>query len=142
MGKSEIRKLGAVRAVLSGSAVLSVALALTASASAAVIKLDAHVNGKTVRVHVGDRIVLTLKANASTGYRWRLVSRGVPVLRLDSARYVPGSKEVLGSPGTYVARFTVRAAGRAKIRLVYVRQTQPPTPPAELFALTVVSAQR
>ena len=131
----------AVRTLKRAALVAAVALTLCAAANAAVIKLDAHANGKVVRVHVGDRIVLRLKANASTGFAWRLVSRGVPVLRLDSTRYVPGSKAVLGSPGSYVARFTVRASGRAKVSLVYKRHTQPPTPPAARFALAVISTK-
>jgi predicted secreted protein len=113
------------------------------SGAAEVIALDAKANGKTVRAHVGDRIVLTLEANASTGYAWSAVSSGAPVLRLDSARYVPGSKPgLVGAPGRYVARFTVRAAGRARIELVYERHTQPKTPPAARFAVTIVSTRR
>ena len=116
-----------------------VPVTLTQTQDAAVIKLDEHANGEVVHAHVGDRMVVTLKANASTGYAWRLLSAGAPVLRLDSTHYAPASQTTLGSPGRYTARFTVRTAGRAKVALAYMRHTQPPTSPAARISITVVA---
>jgi predicted secreted protein len=71
-----------------------------------------------------------------------VTARGRPVLRLDGTRYVPATARRLGAPGRYVARFTVRAAGRASIALVYVRRTRPASASAARFRLVVVSARR
>lgn len=126
----------------------TLALALTAAlfaaqaagaAGAAVVELGPKANGTTVRVHVGDRLVLRLPANASTGYSWSLTARGAPTLHLDSARYVaPAKPGLVGAPGAFVARFTAGAAGRARLTLVYIRHTRPATPPGSRFAATVV----
>lgn len=131
------------RRVASIAAAALLALVLASAARAAVIGVGASADGKTLRAHVGDRIVVTLKANASTGYAWVPAAAGAPVLRLDAARYLPASSTgLVGAPGRYVARFTVRAAGRARIVLVYVRHTRPKTPPAGRFSLTIVAAER
>jgi len=114
------------------------ALLLAAAAHGAVIPLGGDANAKTIHARVGDRIVLTLKANASTGYAWSVSASGTPVVRLDSARYLPSTKPgLVGAPGRYVARFTVRAAGRCKIVLTYARHTRPATQPAQRLVVTV-----
>lgn len=125
-------------------AAAAAALVLAAAASAGtVVRLTEAANGTTARVHVGDSVVLTLPANASTGYSWRLTSRASAVLRLLSARYVPPkatNPPLLGAPGTYVARFAVVRAGRGSLALAYARTTRPPTPPAKRFSVRIVAS--
>lgn len=130
-----------VRGTKARIGVLVVALLLAAPAYAAVIRAGADANGRTIQVRTGDRLVVTLAANASTGYSWVAISSGAPVLRLESVRSVPPTTRRLGAPGTYVARFAVRAAGRATIRLAYVRHTTPATPAAKTFVLRVVATK-
>lgn len=93
-------------------------------------------------VKVRDTLVITLPANASTGYSWRFKSQGGSLLKLLSARYVPAASKAgpprLGAPGKFVARLAVRSPGRASVSLVYARQTSPPSTPAGRFAVTVV----
>lgn len=125
------------------AAAAATALVLAAAASAgSVVRLTAAASGTTVRVHVGDTIVLSLAANASTGYSWRVTSRAPRVLRLLSARYVPPratSPPLVGAPGTYVARFAVAHAGRGTLALAYARTTHPATPPAKRFSAQIVA---
>jgi inhibitor of cysteine peptidase len=122
-----------------GLSIAVVALGLAPAAGAAVIKLGTSANAKTLHVHVGDRLVLTLPANSSTGYSWSIVQSGAPALHLVSASYMDGRPGVPGAPGSYVARFTVRSAGRGKLSLTYVRHTHPATPPAARFAVSIVA---
>lgn len=109
-------------------------------AAAATVNIGPGANGTTIRVHTGDRLVVTLPANASTGYSWSVVSKRTPVVRLVSARYVAPKTALLGAPGRFVARFTVRTAGRTTLRLAYARHTHPATPPARRFAVTLVAS--
>jgi predicted secreted protein len=113
---------------------------LIPAAGAAVINLGAAANARTLDVHVGDRLVLRLPANESTGYSWSIVEGGAPTLHLVSTNYVNGNPGgVPGASGSYVAHFTVRSAGRGKLSLVYVRHTHPATPPASRFAATIIA---
>lgn len=111
---------------------------LALALSAAVIPLGAASNGKTVRAHVGDVLVVTLAANASTGYGWHVARTGAPVLKAVSTRYTEPkrAKPIVGAPGTYTARVAVRAAGRARLVLVYRRSTGPA---ARTWAVTVLA---
>jgi inhibitor of cysteine peptidase len=124
---------------------LLVGLVVTTTAAAAVVPLNERSNGSTVRVHVGDTVVVTLVANASTGYAWKFTSTGGRVLHVVSARYVPPPTKpghpLVGAPGKFVARLSVRNAGRAKLALAYVRHTHPATPPARRFAVTIAGSR-
>src|SRR5512146_1606293 len=119
--------------------VLFVACGLAAPAFAAVVPIGQRANGTTVRVHVGDTLVIRLSANASTGYAWRFTSAGAPVLRVVSSRYVPAKSKLVGAPGTFVARVAVRTVGRRTLALAYRRHTSPPTPAARLFQVKIVA---
>lgn len=131
---------------------VSLAVALAAGALAGtglgaasrVIPLDLRSNGRTVRAHEGDTIVVRLPSNPGTGYAWHVVSRGAPVLRILSTRYVPPkptTPPTLGAPGSFVARIAVRRQGRAVFRLAYRRTTTPPSPPAKRFSFTLLAAR-
>ena len=125
--------------LLAGSAVSASAL------SGWTVRLNQSANGTTKRVHVGDTLILTLSANASTGYAWTFKSTGTPILRLLSARYVPPPQTPtprLGAPGTFVARLAVRRTGRTTVALAYLRHTHPATPAARRFKVTIVAIPR
>lgn len=119
--------------------VLLLACGVAAPALAAVIRLGERANGTTVRVRVGDTLVIRLSANASTGYAWRFTSTGAPMLRVVSSRYVPAKSTLVGAPGTFIARVVVRTVGRRTLALAYRRQTRPPTKAARLFRVKVVA---
>jgi len=122
------------------SALLAAVLAAgAAAASQRTITLTKADDGRTVRAHVGDQIVLGLASNPSTGYSWKIVKRPAP-LRVVSTRYVPPKTKLVGAPGKYVATFAVRTAGKGTLRLVYVRATRPPTPAASTFSVRVVAS--
>jgi predicted secreted protein len=90
-------------------------------------------NGRSVELQRGTKLVVSLPANASTGYRWRVVSKPTPVLRLVSQRYVQSKSRLIGAHGQYAATFAARAKGRTVLRLAYVRTTHT----AQRYRLTV-----
>ena len=89
-------------------------------------------------MHRGAKIVVALPANASTGYAWSIASKPTAVLRRVSQRYVRPTSGLLGASGQYRATFVARAKGTTVLRLRYVRRTQPATPPAQRYSVTIV----
>jgi predicted secreted protein len=101
---------------------LKAAAALLAAGT--IVNAGPAANGRSVELQRGTKLVVSLPANASTGYPWRIVSKPTPVLRLVSQRYVRTKSKLIGAPGQYVATFVAHAKGRTVLRLAYVRTTQ------------------
>jgi inhibitor of cysteine peptidase len=102
------------------------------------LDLSAADNGGIVSADAGQRVVLTLESNASTGYRWSLAAEPDPaVLEFVSSKYVePEDGEVVGAPGTEVWEWNAVAKGTAVLRLEYVRPFEPGNV-ADEFEVTV-----
>lgn len=95
-------------------------------------------NGRRIQLRVEDQFTLTLRTNPSTGYSWKVVSSGEPVIRqLGEAEFTPDS-HMAGAGGT--ERYTFRAdnAGTAALKLVYVRPWEKDAEPVNTFAVTLV----
>jgi len=104
------------------------------------IVLDKQANGKTVTVAKGQRIVIRLAGNPTTGYSWALAKlEGDAVEQVGKVQYEPKRvpRGIVGSGGTF--RFTFKAVklGKATLRLAYRRPWEKKKPPAETFTLTV-----
>jgi predicted secreted protein len=109
---------------------LALALALlipAAAASARTVRLTEEDSGKTVRVRAGDRVVIRLAENPSTGYAWKVTRRpDREVARVTRSKYEAepteseGGPPVVGSGGTRTVRLRAVGAGRTTARLTYV----------------------
>jgi inhibitor of cysteine peptidase len=124
--------------------VLVAALALAAQASAGrIVGIGEQKNGRNVKVHVGDLVVVTLRANPSTGYAWRVSALNRRLLAPDATGYIGQkvSAKVVGSSGVAVLLFRALALGKTPLRLAYVG---PGTahPVGRRFAITVQVARR
>jgi len=101
-------------------------------------RLSARDHGGTVRMRVGHRFTVSLRANPSTGYSWQVASSGEPVLRqLGEPTFVEDSRRA-GAGGTLTFSFRAEQAGTAALQLVYVRPWEKGKEPADTFAVTVV----
>ena len=105
-------------------------------------KLEGNDSGKTVRLRKGDILRVTLKENASTGYRWRLVRKPRrKLLRLASNRYKPAPQTdppTTGAAGHRIFRWRARRRGKTALKIQFF----PPAPDnaraEDTFLLTVV----
>ncbi len=104
-----------------GFAVLVVALALAAPVSAAtVVGIGEQANGKSVALHRGDTLAVTLPANPSTGYAWKVSAVDRHVLAATANGFVAPTTKLVGAPGVAVLLFRAAAAGKTVLRLAYV----------------------
>ncbi len=84
------------------------------------MRLDASASGTRVRLRPGDSLDVVLAETPTTGYRWKLVEAGAPVLRLEADRFDPPGATP-GAPGSHAWTFSVAQPGSARLALAYVR---------------------
>ena len=107
-------------------------------ATVGTITVGQAANGSQRTLHRGDRLVVRLPSNPSTGYAWTVPSSTRPTLAPSGRSYVPpADNERVGAPGTAVLRFRAVVAGKTVLRLSYARAWEKGVPPARTFTLTV-----
>ena len=99
---------------------LGAASNLFAQESPAVLHLAEAANGQTVTATAGQRVVIELKANPTTGYAWFLESFPSS-LELVKFSFTPGGTNMPGAGGTQTVEFRAKSPGTAAIDLVYRR---------------------
>jgi inhibitor of cysteine peptidase len=93
--------------------------------------------GGVSELRVGQLLQVELPGNASTGYQWRLLEDGSPILeRIMPAAPAkeadePADPERVGTPSTSRWWFKAARPGRAVLRLVYQRPWEKDVPPAQ-----------
>jgi inhibitor of cysteine peptidase len=105
------------------------------------IALGPDDDGTTVSASVGDRIVVTLPENATTGFRWEVESLDSATLELEASDAVPPHDLQPGQTGARRVVLRVIGEGRAQVRLQLRRSWEPPEHAAEHYAVTVRMAQ-
>ncbi len=95
--------------------------------------------GSIVEMRTGERIMIALPGNPTTGYRWDLLtelSDGIldPLHGID---YRPDSS-LIGAGGTFMFRYAAEKSGTIALKFVYHRPWDKTSPPQESFVVTVV----
>jgi inhibitor of cysteine peptidase len=89
----------------------------TGGPHAATITLTRADNGNVVALRVGDRLVLRLEENPTTGYRWAMEDHDEDVVSLQHQEYAPLPHAAVGGGGQRSWTFVVRKAGADTLRL-------------------------
>ncbi len=89
-----------------------------------------------VEARVGDTVVVSLAANATTGYEWTFT--GGDTFSIEKSDYVPdpNPEELVGSGGTQVVTLRVTSAGESDLTGSYARSWETPAP-GEATEITV-----
>ncbi len=104
-------------------------------------------SGKTVRVGIGDTILIELDANPTTGYSWETKSADDAVLKQKSKQFLtwsqmnPEMQPAVGQGGRTTFTYQVTGPGKSTISLAYRRPREEDVEPAETFELAVEAAQ-
>ena len=91
----------------------------------------------TIAASVGDRFVIALESNPSTGYQWTAASSDAGVVELVGDEDVRPDTTLVGAPGTKRFFFDAVAVGTATLQLRYARSFQPDDPDARELTYTV-----
>ncbi len=108
------------------------------------VSVDASFSGKDVVLSVNAILVVTLESNATTGFRWELVSIDDPsILKLVESNYqttqTPGESEPLvGAGGKEIWIFRALKPGQTNFNMAYIRSGQTVTSNIKTFQLTAI----
>ncbi|MGK8500744.1 protease inhibitor I42 family protein [Nocardia asiatica] len=105
-----------------------------------VVRVSAADAGQQRLLPVGQRLVVALPANPSTGYSWSIARIDSSVVKQDGAAdYEPDSAEPVapGAGGTAVWNFVGIAAGVTSLQMEYTRPWDQGLAPARTFSLTI-----
>jgi inhibitor of cysteine peptidase len=81
--------------------------------------------GSTIQVSTGDELVVSLRENPTTGFRWAAEAGSEAILVLKGSVFAAGAGGGLGAGGLRVMRFQAKAAGQTSLRLLLRQQWQP-----------------
>ena len=100
------------------------------------LSLGPEDHGREISIQVGDRILLRLPENPTTGFRW---TADIPeFLSLIRDTNEPG--DAPGAAGYRVLEFVASALGRTDLSLACSQAWEPTVPPTERFSVTVAVA--
>ena len=104
------------------------------------LKISESANGKTIEVIVGQKIIIALKGNPTTGYSWQIKKiEGDSIVQIGKVKYLPRehASGMVGAGGIYTFTFQAQRAGVSKLLLVYKRAWEKNKPPARTFTAII-----
>ncbi|WP_327120310.1 protease inhibitor I42 family protein [Nocardia sp. NBC_01730] len=110
------------------------------SAADPVVRVTDADNGQERGLHAGQRLVVTLPSNPSTGYSWRIAELDDALVKLDGvADFEPDPTVPVapGSGGSTVWTFVGAGTGVAQLTMDYARPWEQGMEPTERFSLTI-----
>jgi predicted secreted protein len=132
MERGRRRGLVTSAATLALAALIAAALAgCGGTPSGQTVRLSPELQGSTsVSVKVGDTVVLSFPANATTGYEWTFT--GGDTFAIEKSEYVPDPNpdQLVGNGGVQVVTLKVTKAGESDLTGAYARSWETPSPDA------------
>ena len=95
-------------------------------------------NGTTVDVHGGDRVVIRLPENPTTGYRWAAETVDDRIVSPVSSEFAPPAGSGVGAGGAASFAFEARAPGEGSIRLKRWRDWEGESSVRERYTIKLV----
>lgn len=111
-------------------------LSLTACSSNAV-KIGADANGQTIELAAGQKLVLSLESNPTTGFDWEVSEIDEAVIKQSGESEYKSESDLLGAGGVRTFTFKAVAAGTSTLKLVYHRSWEKDIPPEQEFTVTI-----
>ncbi|MCU0652427.1 MAG: protease inhibitor I42 family protein [Candidatus Omnitrophica bacterium] len=94
---------------------------------------------EVIKVVVGERFLITLESNKTTGYEWQLVNPlDSNALQIVSSGYIPGDSKLMGAAGKEEWSFLALKPVKANIYFKYVRSWEKGIAPAKEATFTVL----
>jgi predicted secreted protein len=92
---------------------------------------------KVFQANRGDRVIIRLPENPTTGYRWQVEAKGPHALEPLSSSFLPYGDPAVGRGGIRTFVFKVRACGDAPLQFALQRSWEPKQNAIDHFAVTI-----
>ena len=97
-------------------------------------------SGATVELTKGEEIKVSLEANATTGYEWKIAEIDDSVIKLVNSDYrVNSERNITGAGGYQNYTFKVVGQGSTKLEIIYHRSWEKNKKPLKTFDLIIDS---
>ncbi len=94
--------------------------------------------GKTIELHPGDQLMVTLDGNITTGYTWENTLPDAAVLKQNGEAEFKAESDKIGAGGKITLKFDAVSAGQVNLKLVYHRPWEKDVQPINTYEVTVV----
>jgi inhibitor of cysteine peptidase len=116
--------------------------AAVATQSGGTVTISEANSGSDVSIEAGQKLIVSLQSNPSTGYSWFVSQVDSGLLRQTSGRSVRKKsktpKQMVGAPGREVFTFSAEAAGITPLEMEYRRPWEKNVAPARTFSVQVI----
>ncbi len=118
--------------------VLALAACSQTASAASTTSIGAADAGKTISLHKGDSLTVTLDGNVTTGYTWLVKPMDPAILKqVGDSKYTPENTKI-GAPGKVSLTFQAVQTGQSELVLNYTRSFEKNTAPLNTFEVTIV----
>jgi inhibitor of cysteine peptidase len=117
---------------------LACVLILAAACSSKPARLTVADNNGQLEVKVGDKIIIELEGNPSTGYAWEAKDLDASMFQqIGDPVFKSSNPELVGSGGTITLTFKVLKTGTGTLNLVYHRPWETGVEPINTYTTTI-----
>ncbi len=116
--------------------IIVLTLAMAACSSNAV-KISADDNGQTIELTSGQKLVLSLESNPTTGFDWEVSEIDEAVIKQSGESEFKSESDLLGAGGVRTFTFEAVEEGTSTLKLVYHRSWEKDIPPEQEFTVTI-----
>jgi inhibitor of cysteine peptidase len=116
---------------------LLVSMVLLTACGSQKVEVSADMNGQTISLNKGDRLVLSLESNPTTGFDWELQNLDESVIKLVGEPDYKTDSKLMGAAGVKTYTFEAQGSGKTSIKLVYHRSWETDVPPEKEFEIFV-----
>ncbi len=95
-------------------------------------------SGSTIQLREGERIIVKLPGNLTTGYSWEVEQMEAALLAQVGEREYDRDSKLIGAGEINTFTFEATGQGQSLLRLIYHRPFEPDAAPEKVFELTVV----
>lgn len=107
------------------------------AACSSTVKLDQSNDGQTINLNTGQKLVIALEDNPTTGYNWEVGEIDGSIIEQVGEADFKADSVLIGSGGVVTLTFTGVAPGEAHLKLVYHKSWEADVAPLEEFNITI-----
>ena len=94
-------------------------------------------NGKSIALAAGNKVVVQLAGNATTGYIWEADNLDTKHIVQIGTYIFSANSGLQGASGTFTLNFKILSSGKAVLNLIYHRPFEKGVPALKTFGVTV-----